>query len=173
MPSREVLVTYTLYPSGNSDLRTAVSGVTGQFPLRNLHWKSSSRAALRTIQEADVRLIELGDVSPPKDHVAGSVLESPLVNICFVSCDVCLCQQQRATLTIFQDADIYKNNTKSFIKDWLSLLASRRSAHTSLIVLVNPSTASGSTHSSKNVFGRDRGIIAKLKADFNTSKRDM
>jgi hypothetical protein len=88
MPPREVLVTYTLYPSGNGDLRTALAGVTDQFPLRNLHWKSSTRTALRTIQEADVHLVELGDVPPPMDPVAGSVLELPLVNICFVACDV-------------------------------------------------------------------------------------
>ncbi|WOO84693.1 Trafficking protein particle complex subunit 10 [Vanrija pseudolonga] len=157
MPPREVLLTYTLYPSGNGDLHRAVEGVIAQFPLRNLHWKSTSRTSLRTIQEVDVRLVDLGDVPPPKEHVSGSVLETPLVNICFVACD---------------DADIYKNNTRSFIRDWLSVLQSRRSSHTPLIVLVNPVTASGVAASTKNVFGRDKGVIAKLKTDFNT-KRDI
>jgi hypothetical protein len=55
----------------------------------------------------------------------------------------------------------------------MSLVASRRGSHLPLIVLVNPPTATGMAHSSKNVFGRDRGIIAKLKADFNTAKKDM
>lgn len=72
-----------------------------------------------------------------------------------------------------QDSDLYKNSTRTFIKDWLSLVASRGGSHLPLIVLVNPPTASGTAHSSKNVFGRDRGIIAKLKADFNSPKRDM
>lgn len=40
-------------------------------------------------------------------------------------------------------------------------------------MLVNAPTATGAAQSSKNVFGRDKGIIAKLKADFNTNKRDM
>jgi hypothetical protein len=37
-------------------------------------------------------------------------------------------------------------------------------------VLVNPPTAVAS--SGKDVFGRDKGVIGKLKADFNTGKRD-
>jgi hypothetical protein len=65
---------------------------------------------------------------------------------------------------------VYKTQTRSFIRDWLSLLAARKNAHTPLIVLVNtPSTAAAS---GKNVFGRDKGVIAKLRTDFNTAKRD-
>ncbi|BEI79882.1 hypothetical protein CcaverHIS002_0104110 [Cutaneotrichosporon cavernicola] len=158
MQKKEVLVTYTFYPSGNQDLRNAVAGLEGQFPLRNLHWKSSTRPALRTIQKADIKLVELGDVSPTKDSVSSSVLDTPLVNVCFVSCD---------------DDNVYKNNTRSFIKDWLALLQSRKNGHTFLIVLVNAPTATGVAQNSKNVFGRDKGIIAKLKADFNLNKRDI
>lgn len=73
----------------------------------------------------------------------------------------------------YKDSDLYKNNTRTFIKDWLALLSSRRGSQVPLIVLVNPPSASGAPQSSKNVFGRDRGIIAKLKTDFNTTKRDM
>lgn len=169
MPSREVLVTYTLYPSGNGDLHTALAGLEAQFPLRNLHWKSSTRTALRTIQEADVTLLDLGDLPPPKDQVAGSVLDVPLVNICLVSCDVSTVGVAADT----KDAELYKNNTRTFIKDWLALLQSRRSTSTPMIVLVNPASTATASQSSKNVFGRDKGIIAKLKADFNTQKRDM
>ena len=64
---------------------------------------------------------------------------------------------------------MYKTQTKSFIRDWLSLLQARRNAHAPLIVLVNPPSA---TSTGKNVFGRDKGILGKLKADFNTGKRD-
>jgi len=39
-----------------------------------------------------------------------------------------------------------------------------------LIVLVNPPTAIAT--SGKNVFGRDKGVLGKLKSDFNTGKRD-
>lgn len=88
MLPKEVLVTYTFYPSGNGDLRNAVAGIEAQFPLRNLHWKSASRTAIRTIQEVDIKLVELGEVSPTKETVSRSVLDTPLVNVCFVSCDV-------------------------------------------------------------------------------------
>ncbi|KAL7418808.1 hypothetical protein Q5752_006492 [Cryptotrichosporon argae] len=155
MPPREITVTYTLYPSGSADLLAAVAGIRGQLPLRNLHWKPQSRTSLRTIQEVDVRLLELGDVAPSKGHVAASLLEAPLVNLCLIACD---------------DAEIYKNNVKNFVRDWLSLLSSRRSVQAPLIVLVSPPSAAG--QSSKNVFGRDKGVIAKLRADFNTTKRD-
>lgn len=88
MPPSEVRVAYTLYPAGSGDLQAALEGVNAQFPLRNLHWKSSSRPTLRTMQEVDVRLVDLKDVPPGKETVAGSVLEAPLVHVCFVCCDV-------------------------------------------------------------------------------------
>lgn len=88
MPPSEVRVAYTLYPAGSADLQAALEGVNAQFPLRNLHWKSSTRPTLRTMQEVDVRLVDLKDVPPGKETVAGSVLESPLVHVCFVCCDV-------------------------------------------------------------------------------------
>lgn len=68
-----------------------------------------------------------------------------------------------------QDADIYKNSTRSFIRDWLSLLSARRNVHAPLIILVNPPSAKDT---GKNVFGRDKGILGKLKSDFNVGKRD-
>jgi hypothetical protein len=40
-------------------------------------------------------------------------------------------------------------------------------------VLVNPPSADkAAAGSGKNVFGRDKGVLGKLKADFNTGKRD-
>ena len=92
MPPRSVLVTYTIHPSPSSaslsPLLTALEGIRSQLPLRNLHWKSASRTALRTIQELDVNLVELGEVGNISKEVAGSVLELPLVNLCLVACDV-------------------------------------------------------------------------------------
>lgn len=81
-------MTYTLYPTGNGDLRTALSGIRGQSPLRNLHWKPTSRTSLRTIQEVEIKLLELSEQPPPSDKASGSVLEQPLVNLCLVACDV-------------------------------------------------------------------------------------
>lgn len=70
-----------------------------------------------------------------------------------------------------QDAENYKTQTRSFIRDWLSLLSSKRNVQTPLIILINPtsSTSSTSSTSTKNIFGQDKGILGKLKTDFNTS----
>ncbi|RXK36754.1 hypothetical protein M231_05989 [Tremella mesenterica] len=156
MPPRSVLITYTVHPSPPPPhVISTIQGIKTQLPLRNLHWKSGSRTALRTIQQVDVELVELGEVSSRGKEVNGSVLDNPLVNICMVSCE---------------DAEAYKSYTRSFIRDWLSLLAARRNVHAPLIVLVNPPSSTASA--GKNVFGRDKGILGKLKADFNQGKRD-
>ena len=73
--------------------------------------------------------------------------------------------------TNVQDAETYKNSTRSFIRDWLSLLSARRNAQAPLIVLINP-YSSAAASSGKTVFGRDKGVLGKLKADFNNAKRD-
>ncbi|ORY22633.1 hypothetical protein BCR39DRAFT_551248 [Naematelia encephala] len=173
MPPRSVLITYTLHPSPSSPstpppsaqiraLQDTLHAFALQFPLRNLHWKSPTRTALRTIQELDVRMVELGELGGGTGtgrDVGSSVLEAPLVNLCLVVCE---------------DAEIYKTQTRSFIRDWLSLLAARRTVHAPLIILVHPPTPAGtSTSSSKTVFGRDKGILGRLKTDFNTPKRDL
>ena len=89
MPDR-ITVTYTLHPTTGPQrehLLDALTGIQAQLPLRNLHWKPSTRTALRTIQEIDVRLVDLGEVGPPRE-VGGSVMDGALVNICLVACDV-------------------------------------------------------------------------------------
>nr|XP_031863557.1 uncharacterized protein CI109_000809 [Kwoniella shandongensis]KAA5530629.1 hypothetical protein CI109_000809 [Kwoniella shandongensis] len=155
---RPVTVTYTLHPSSSQPspiLHSAIAGIRAHLPLRNLHWKSSSRTSLRTIQELDVELVELGEASTLRD-ISGSVLEAPLVNLCLVVCE---------------DAEVYKNQTKNFIRDWLSLLTARRTPHAPLIVLVNPPNVAEKT-GGKSVWGKDKGVLGKLKADFNVGKRD-
>lgn len=87
---RPIVLTYTVHPTQGPQreyLTDALTGMQAQLPLRNLHWKSPTRTALRTIQEVDVQLMELGEVGPPRE-VGGSVLEGALVNLCFIACDV-------------------------------------------------------------------------------------
>nr|XP_019014675.1 uncharacterized protein I206_00759 [Kwoniella pini CBS 10737]OCF53456.1 hypothetical protein I206_00759 [Kwoniella pini CBS 10737] len=170
---RPVTITYTLHPSytspsssnqTNQILNLAIQGIKQHLPLRNLHWKSSTRTSLRTIQEIDIELIELGEISSTTNNNKfnlgneSSILDNPLVNLCLVVCE---------------DAEIYKNQTRNFIRDWLSLLAARRTPHAPLIVLVNPPNQSGGSNSgSKNVWGKDKGVLGKIKNDFNVGKRD-
>nr|XP_019048846.1 hypothetical protein I302_02625 [Kwoniella bestiolae CBS 10118]OCF27776.1 hypothetical protein I302_02625 [Kwoniella bestiolae CBS 10118] len=172
---KPITITYTLYPSltssssGNNNYlqqvhTLAIEGIKRHLPLRNLHWKSSTRTSLRTIQEVDIQLCELSEVgssSATAGLAAGGngVLDMPLVNLCLVVCE---------------DAEVYKTQTRSFIRDWLSLLAARRTPHAPLIVLINPPNPSGQTASSsgKSVWGKDKGVLGKLKTDFNVGKRD-
>ncbi|WWD09044.1 hypothetical protein V865_007164 [Kwoniella europaea PYCC6329] len=170
---KPITITYTLYPSvtsntGNNNYlqqihNLAIEGIKRHLPLRNLHWKSSTRTSLRTIQEVDIQLCELSEVSSSLVGAGGaggsSVLDSALVNLCLVVCE---------------DAEVYKNQTRSFIRDWLSLLAARRTPHAPLIVLINPPNPSGQSASTsgKSVWGKDKGVLGKLKTDFNVGKRD-
>jgi len=166
-----VTITYTSHPAPSQPINQAIKALRDQLPLRNLHWKPTTRTSLRTIQELDVELVELGDVPTGGRSGLGSVLEQPLVNLCMVVCEVSILYSlQNERRLIWQDSETYKNSTKSFIRDWLSLLSSRRGAIAPLIVLVNPPTAIAS--SGKNVFGRDKGVLGKFKSDFNTGKRD-
>lgn len=86
-----ITITYTLHPSQPLPpaLTQALASIRTHLPLRNLHWKPSSRTSIRTIQEVDVNLIELGDVGPSTaGRLGGSVMETPLVNLCLVVCEV-------------------------------------------------------------------------------------
>ena len=178
MPSRSVVVTYTFHPPTSSTLTSAIRGIKEQLPLRNLHWKPSTRTALRTIQELDVKLVELGDAGTLGREPNGSVLESPLVHLCLVTCEVSplysfRLSEMRSSLVLTwgpQNEDVYKSQTRSFVRDWLSIVAAKRSTYVPLIVLVNPSTSPAST--GRNVFGRDRGVFGKLKTDFNTKQKE-
>jgi hypothetical protein len=92
---KAIAVTYTLHPTpppghnpARSPLTRALEGIRSQFPLTNLHWKPTSRTSLRTIQSADVDLVDLGELGTVGKEINGSVLEWPLVNLCLVSCDV-------------------------------------------------------------------------------------
>jgi hypothetical protein len=99
---RPILLTYTVHPTQGPQreyLTDALTGMSAQLPLRNLHWKSPTRTALRTIQEVDVRLVELGEVGPPRE-VGGSVLEGALVNLCLIACDVSLILSLRSARRI-------------------------------------------------------------------------
>lgn len=86
-------ITYTLHPtpshasSSSSVLHNAVAGIKAHLPLRNLHWKSSSRTSLRTIQEIDIDIVDLGEATSLRDKNT-SVLDLPLVNMCLVVCEV-------------------------------------------------------------------------------------
>lgn len=55
-------------------------------PLRSLHWKSSSRPSIRTVQELDASLIY--KTSHDDCGARATILDTPLLNIYVTTCDV-------------------------------------------------------------------------------------
>lgn len=157
MPEKhKVIITYsaplTLLQSDSfQQIHTALNT---QLPLRNLHWKSASRASVRTIQELDVDLAPLDSVRDGHtSQVPSSFLARPLLNIYFVICD---------------DADAYRNNIRKQIKEWHSTVSERKNQDW-LIVHVERPDARGS---SSGFFKVQSSVLDKIKTEFNSDKRD-
>lgn len=65
------------------------AALQSQLPLRNLHWKSSLRPSIRTIQELDLSLVALDSTRDEHtSQVPTTLLERPLLNVYIVICEV-------------------------------------------------------------------------------------
>ncbi|KAG8906639.1 hypothetical protein FRB99_006427 [Tulasnella sp. 403] len=129
------------------------SSLKERFPLRNLHWKSTSRPSIRTVQELGVELVSFDALrDEPSSQVPATVLERPLLNIYFVSCD---------------DADMYKNAIRKQIRDWHALVTQRRNQEWLIVLVVRPDAQA----QTNRLFQRGT-ILDKIRADFNVAKRD-
>ncbi|KAF7440398.1 hypothetical protein PC9H_000743 [Pleurotus ostreatus] len=131
------------------------SALVSQFPLRNLHWKSPSRS-IKTIQELDLNLVAFDSLHDEHtSQVPATLLEKPLLNIYIVACED-------------TDFDSYKNTIKKQIKDWHSVVASRKHQEWLILHVVRPDarTAGG------NFFQMKYSVFERIKTDFNAEKRD-
>ena len=88
---QEVLVTYSA-PQGflaSGSWKQIQTSLLAQLPLRNIHWKSSSHATLRTIHELDFNLVQLDSVRDElTSQIPVTILEKPLLNMYVVTCEV-------------------------------------------------------------------------------------
>jgi hypothetical protein len=86
-PPRRVLVTYESTPS--RDIYPRISDdLHRQLPLRNIHWKSSTRH-IRTIQSLELKFSSFESVAAEQpQQMPVSLLERPYLHLLFVSCDV-------------------------------------------------------------------------------------
>ncbi|KAK0503134.1 hypothetical protein EDD18DRAFT_1136499 [Armillaria luteobubalina] len=127
-----------------------------QLPLRNIHWKSSSRTSLRTIQELNVTLVNLDSIRDEHtSQVPINLLEKPLLNIYVVNCE---------------DADLesYRNTVKKQVKDWHASVTSRKNQEWLILQIVKPDAKVPT-----GTFLKLKGsVLDKLRADFNADKRD-
>lgn len=124
-----------------------------RLPLRNLHWRSVSRPSVRSVQELDVELVALESVrDEPSSQIPTTLLERPLLNIYFVTCE---------------DADTYKNTVKKQIRDWHTAVTQRKNQEWLICLVIRPD-AEGTT---KRLFQRGT-LLDKIRADFNVPKRE-
>ncbi|KAJ6455695.1 trafficking protein particle complex subunit 10 [Mycena sanguinolenta] len=157
-PPQRVLVSYSgaqaFLSSGSWDqIHTAL---LAQLPLRNIHWKSPSRPSIRTIQELDISLVPLESLRDEHtSQIPATLLEKPFLNMYIVTCED-------------NDLETYKNSIKRQVKDWHSVVNSRKNQEWLILHVVRPDSRT----QSGNFFQLKGSVLDKLKGDFNTDRRD-
>lgn len=173
MSTQRVVVTYSAPQSFLSSdqwiqLHDALSA---QLPLRNIHWKPQTRPFIRTVQELEVQLVPLNTVRDEStSQVPYSLLEKPLLNIYVVTCEVRLhLVSSFDGLRLFeQDSDAYKTTVKKQIKDWQTSLSHRKNQEWVIVHVVRSDARNAAT----NFFQIKSNVLDKIRADFNTDKRE-
>lgn len=151
-----VLVTYAASPTFlSSDLwKQFQAALLAQLPLQNIHWKSTSRPSIRTIQQLNVKLVPLDSIRDEQTtQIPLTILERPLLNLYIVVCE---------------DHEAYKNSVRKQIKDWHSIVVQRKSQEW-LILYMDRSDMKAPAPS---FFQVKASVLDKIKADFNIDKRD-
>ncbi|THH29639.1 hypothetical protein EUX98_g4553 [Antrodiella citrinella] len=142
------------YPEATEHWKQVYVALLSQLPLRNLHWKSSLRPNIRTIQELKVNVIQAETKRDEHtSQIPQSVLEKPLLNAYIVVCD---------------DADTYKNTVKKQIRDWHATVAQRKNQEWLIIHVIRPDSKAAS----QKLFQIKTSVLDKIKGDFNMDKRD-
>ncbi|KAJ7273596.1 trafficking protein particle complex subunit 10 [Mycena haematopus] len=132
------------------------TALLAQLPLRNIHWKSPSRPSIRTIQELDISLVPLESLRDEHtSQIPATLLEKPFLNMYIVTCED-------------TDLETYKNSIKRQVKDWHSVVTSRRNQEWLILHIVRPDSRTPSG----NFFQLKGSVLDKLKGDFNSDRRD-
>lgn len=97
-PRQPVQVTYSATPQLQRHVPFILNSLNTQLPLRNLHWKTTTRPTIRTIQECDLRFVNLIDAQSrgdpanwiaPEDVEYGNLFsQCPLIHVCLIECEV-------------------------------------------------------------------------------------
>lgn len=198
IPRQPIPVTYSSPPNLQRHLPWILNSLNVQLPLRNLHWKTPSRPVIRTIQECDLRFVNLieaqsrGDVKDwiaPDEVEYGNLLsQCPLIHVCFIECEVSpagmssVLQVKLTHVQYLQDNDAYKASCRPYLNTWISSIPAMQHCQ-KVIVLVNTLTPLGykPSESKGGVFGNIRGtssangssaILSKMKADFEVGSKE-
>ena len=92
MSAQRVTITYSgpLVFLSTDHWKQIYASLASQLPLRNLHWKSAAKSALRSIQELDVKLVPLETLRDEQttSQVPQTVLDKPLLHLYIFICEV-------------------------------------------------------------------------------------
>ncbi|KAG2020812.1 hypothetical protein CC2G_006114 [Coprinopsis cinerea AmutBmut pab1-1] len=156
-PDQHVLVSYSAPKNllGSQKWNIFFESMVSQFPLQNVHWRSSFRnQTLRTIPSLNVKFVALDSV---RDELASqiptTVLEKPIIHLFVVHCE---------------DHDSTQYNAfKKEIKEWNETIMQKKSNERVILQIVTPDSAK---QSRGGLFAGS--VLEKLKAEFNTDKRN-
>ncbi|OCH95045.1 hypothetical protein OBBRIDRAFT_788779 [Obba rivulosa] len=156
MSAQRPIVSYAATPLflSTDQWKQVHAALQSQLPLRNLHWKSPSRAAIRTIQVLQISLAALDSLRDEHtSQVPQTLLDKPLLHVYFVTCE---------------DNETYKATVKKQIKDWHSLVSQRRNQEWLIVHIVRPEGKAAQG----GIFQIKASVLDKIRADFNSDKRD-
>ncbi|KIY62833.1 hypothetical protein CYLTODRAFT_494376 [Cylindrobasidium torrendii FP15055 ss-10] len=157
-PSQSAVVSYSATPGFlSSPTWTQIQqAFRAQFPLRNIHWKSTSRVSLVTIQELDIKLVALDSIREESvSQIPVNLLEKPLLNVYFVLCDD-------------NDLETYRTTVRKHAKDWHATISARKNQEWLIIQVVKQDTKIQT-----GAFFQLKGtVLDKLRAEFNADKRE-
>ncbi|TBU35808.1 trafficking protein particle complex subunit 10 [Dichomitus squalens] len=157
MSAQRVTITYSgpIVFLSTDHWKQIQNSLVSQLPLRNLHWKSTSRNALRSIQELDVKLVpfEMLREDQAASQIPQSVLEKPLLHLYIFTCE---------------DSEVYRTTVRKQLKEWHASVSTRKNQEWLIIHVVRPdqSVAQG------RLFQMKTSVLDKVKADFNLDKKD-
>jgi hypothetical protein len=174
--TQRVLVSYAAPPSfvATPNWTKVYASILGQLPLRNLHWKTNVKGSVKTIQELEAALVSFESLREEHTQVPVTLLEKPLLHVYIVYCEVRYYLLFRCTLRISdlaQDNDVetYRTTLKKQIRDWHTAVLSRKNQEWLILQIIRPEPLRQSTGTFFQIKG---SVLDKLKADFNTDKRD-
>ena len=177
--SRRVIVSLSFIPERTiapALAQSIESEFSSRLPLQDLQWKSSSRSTVRTIDslQLEFRPFKEAIEHMPKQQIPIALLDKPYLHIVFVACDVCLSITHFNLFSdlvcplhvIAQDNDVYRSTVRQQIREWMDLLLAKRQ-YEWLIVHVTASKTGP-----KKFYQTKGSVYDKIRADFNTGKRD-
>ncbi|KIK59816.1 hypothetical protein GYMLUDRAFT_261811 [Collybiopsis luxurians FD-317 M1] len=155
---KSILVSYSATPSFLSSTSWAqiLQTLSSQLPLRNIHWKSSSRTSIRTINQLDLSLLNLDSIRDElTSQIPTTLLDRPLLNIYVITCEN-------------HDIEAYRATVKKQIKEWHTTVSARKNQEWLILHVVRADTRA----QSGAFFTLKGSVLDKVRADFNTDKRE-